>query len=109
MRFFQTPVFTRERVRLAYVIAIVVDVFQFVLGPLGWFMADELLDVTAMILIWRLIGFHPLLLPTAVLELVPVADMLPTWTGCVAVVVAIRKRKQAKEAMIPEAGRVIDV
>ena len=57
--------------------------------------ADELLDVVAMILTWRLIGFHPLLLPTFVLEFLPLADMLPTWTGCVAIVVALRKRQQA--------------
>jgi hypothetical protein len=37
----------------------------------------------------RLIGFHPLLLPTSVLEFLPLADMLPTWTGCVAIVVAL--------------------
>jgi len=57
--------------------------------------ADELLDVASTILTWRLIGFHPLLLPTFVLEFLSVADMLPTWTGCVAIVVALRKRQQA--------------
>jgi hypothetical protein len=48
------------------------------LGPLGWAGADEILDVAAMILIWRAIGFHPLLLPIFVLELLPLTDMLPT-------------------------------
>jgi len=72
------------------------------LGPFGWAFADELLDVAAMILTWRLIGFHPLLLPTFVLEFLPLADMLPTWTGCVAIVVALRKRQQA--AVLPPAS-----
>lgn len=48
-----------------------------------------------MILTWRVIGFHPLLLPTFALEFLPVADLLPTWTGCVALVVALRKKQQA--------------
>ena len=49
--------------------------------------------VTA-VLMWRLLGFHPLLLPTFIVEFLPVTDLLPTWTGCVAVVVALRKRQQ---------------
>jgi hypothetical protein len=62
----------------------------------------------AMALVWRLLGFHPLLLPTFVLKFLPVADLLPTWTGCVALVVAIRKRQQTPTS--PEVhGPVIDV
>src|SRR5216684_2912446 len=95
---FQVPLLTRKRVRLAYAVAVATDVLQFILGPFGWAFADELLDVAAMILIWRLIGFHPLLLPTFALEFLPVADMLPTWTGCVAIVVTIRKRQQHANA-----------
>src|SRR5438046_5584717 len=107
---FQSPVLTRERVRLAYAVAVTTDVLQLLLGPFGWAFADELLDVTAMTLTWRLIGFHPLLLPTFVLEFLPVADMLPTWTGCVAIVVAIRKRQQASKPIdLPPGGRIIDV
>jgi hypothetical protein len=109
LRGVQLPVLTRERVRLAYAIAVTTDVVQLLLGPFGWAFADELLDVTAMILIWRLIGFHPLLLPTFVLKFVPVADMLPTWTGCVAIVVALRKRQQASMSPPPGPGSVIDV
>jgi hypothetical protein len=56
----------------------------------------------------RVIGFHPLLLPTFVLELIPVADLLPTWTGCVAVVIALRRRFRVAESSRPQ-GDVIDV
>jgi hypothetical protein len=59
-----------------------------------------------MVVISRLIGFHPLLLPTFVLEFIPAADMLPTWTGCVALVTAIRQRQQPAP---PANGEVIDV
>jgi hypothetical protein len=106
---FQSPILTRERVRLAYAIAVTTDALQLLLGPFGWAFADELLDVTAMILTWRLIGFHPLLLPTFALEFLPIADMLPTWTACVAIVVAIRKRQQARMPPPPDPGPVIDV
>src|SRR5213595_1662262 len=91
----QAPFLTRHRIGCAYAIAVAADVVQLLLGPLGWAFADEMVDIFAMILIWRLIGFHPLLLPTFVLEFLPFADMLPTWTGCVAIVVALRKRQHA--------------
>lgn len=83
---------TRSRTRAAYAVAIATDLLQFALGPLGWAFADEILDVLALILTTRLIGFHPLLLPTFLVELIPVVDVLPTWTGCVALVVAMRKK-----------------
>jgi hypothetical protein len=105
----QSPVLTRERVRFAYAVAVTTDVLQLLLGPFGWAFADELLDVIAMMLTWRLIGFHPLLLPSFVLELLPVADMLPTWTGCVAIVVAVRKRQQPGNPLPLPPGPVIDV
>jgi hypothetical protein len=86
---------SRSRILTAYAVAAAVDVLQIVGGPLGWVFVDQALDVVAAVLMWRLLGFHPLLLPTFVVEFLPVADLLPTWTGCVAVVVALRKRQQA--------------
>ena len=100
------PVLTRQRIWAAYAVAVTVDVIQFGLGPIGWAFADEILDVAAMLLMWRLLGFHPLLLPTFVLEVVPLADLAPTWTVCVAIVIALR-RKQQNAPPIP--GPVIDV
>jgi hypothetical protein len=94
---------------LAYAVAIATDALQWLMGPLGWFLADELLDVAAMAVTWRLIGFHPLLLPTFVLEALPVADMLPTWTGCVAIVILLRKRQQASLSTPPPSEPFIDV
>jgi|SRR5262245_1757802 len=84
---------TRSHIRAAYAIAIATDVLQFGLGPLGWAFADEILDLVALVATTRLLGFHPLLLPTFVLELFPIVDVLPTWTGCVALVVAMRKKQ----------------
>jgi hypothetical protein len=102
------PPLTPHRVRLAYAMAITADVLQFVLGPIGWAGADEILDVAATAGIWRVLGFHPLLLPTFVIEFLPVADLLPTWTGCVALVIGQRRRQQIGPPP-PGSGPVIDV
>jgi hypothetical protein len=106
-RLFEQPALTPGRVRLAYVVAIATDLLQLLLGPFGWAFADEALDVAAMILISRALGFHVMLLPTFALEFLPFTDMLPTWTGCVALVVALRRRQEL--AMSPAPGPVIDI
>ena len=102
---------TRADVRAAYVVAVTVDAAQFLLGPFGWAGFDEVLDAVAMVAISRLIGFHPLFLPTFVLEFAPFTDMLPTWTGCVALVVRARRRQglvsdEAEPAIDVKAKRV---
>jgi len=104
----QVPTLTRGRVTAAYSAAVLVDGVQLLSGPLGWAGLDEALDVGAAILMWRLLGFHPLLLPTFVVEFLPVADLLPTWTGCVALVVALRKGQQ-RSVPAPTHGTIIDV
>jgi hypothetical protein len=103
------PSLTRRRIWGAYAAAATADILQLILGPFGWAFADELIDVAAAGLTFSLLGFHPLLLPTFVIEFLPIADMLPTWTGCVALVVATRKREQANVPPPPGPGPVIDV
>jgi len=100
---------TRSRIRAAYAVAIATDVLQFGLGPLGWAFFDEILDVIALIATTRLLGFHPLLLPTFIIEMVPVIDVLPTWTGCVALVVAMRNKQSPAMARDADAAVTIDV
>jgi len=102
-------VLTRSRIRSAYAIAIATDVLQIALGPLGWVGTDEVLDIAAMILTTRLIGFHPLLLPTFAVELVPFIDMLPTWTACVALVVAMKKKQGPPPSSGDDLAVTIDV
>jgi hypothetical protein len=107
-RFLEKPVITPARIRMAYGIAIVTDALQFVLGPIGWAFADEILDVIAMAATSATLGFHPLLLPTFALEFLPLTDMLPTWTGCVALVIATRKRQRSVPTEPAAPGQVID-
>ena len=81
---------------LALGVAISADALQFCLGPFGWAFGDQAIDVMAMVLTMWLLGFHVLLLPTFVLELVPVLEDLPTWTACVIAVIWLRRREQAQ-------------
>lgn len=98
---FRTRPLTGLRIALAVGIALATDAIQVALGPLGWAFFDEVMDVIAMVLISVLLGFHPLLLPTFVVEFVPLVDMLPTWTGCVGAVILLRKRTQSRNVPPP--------
>ena len=91
---FRVRQLTRMRIILAFVVAVVADGLQFLLNGVGWFGLDQAIDCVAMILVSWLIGFHILLLPTFVVELIPVLEDLPTWTACTAAVIALRKREQ---------------
>jgi hypothetical protein len=97
---FRIPVLSRTRIWLALSVALVTDALQLALGPWGWVIFDEVADVVAMSLITLLLGFHPLLLPTFLIEFFPAIDMLPTWTACTLAVVALR-RKQQRPGPVP--------
>ena len=49
-RRFSAPKLTRGRMVLALAVAVVADGLQLLLGPLGWFVVDEIIDVVAMVL-----------------------------------------------------------
>lgn len=91
---FRVPRLTRPRMFLALAVAVIADALQFILLPIAWTFAESAVDVVAMVLTTWILGFHLLLLPTFVIELVPIADALPTWTACVIAVIALRKRAQ---------------
>jgi hypothetical protein len=95
------PELTRGRMWFAFAVAACTDLVQLSLGPLGWLAVDQLLDVVAMVLVSRAIGFHMLLLPTFVVELLPVSDMLPTWTGCTAAVIMLRRKSPPSSPPLP--------
>ncbi len=90
----RAPKLTRTRIVLALAVAVFADALQLLLGPLGWVFGDQAIDCVAMALTSWAIGFHILLLPTFVVELVPVLEDLPTWTACTIAVIALRKRQQ---------------
>lgn len=106
---FRAPPLTRARLILALAVAIAADGTQLLLGPLGWAFIDQAIDVVAMLLTMWILGFHILLLPTFVVELVPVLEDLPTWTACVAAVIALRKREQNSPPPAPPAKPTIEI
>ncbi|MCX6894880.1 MAG: hypothetical protein NTZ16_05140 [Verrucomicrobia bacterium] len=91
---FQTPQLTRTRIVSALAVAVVADGIQIPLQAVP--VAPEIIDVIAMVATSAILGFHWLLLPTFLVEFVPLVDMMPTWTGCVVGVIALRKRAQGK-------------
>jgi hypothetical protein len=95
------PELTTRRVGAAFAVAMVCDALQVLLAPLGWMFVDDVLDLVAMLLLTVLLGFHPLLLPTFLLEIIPVAELLPGWTACVGVVVALRRKQQSAPPNTP--------
>ena len=94
---FHVPRLTGLRVTLALIVALVIDGLQFFLGPFGWVIVDQVLDVVGMVLTNWILGFHILLLPTFIVKLVPLLDELPTWTACVAAVIVLRRREQQSQ------------
>jgi hypothetical protein len=98
------PKLTRNRIILAFAIAVIADVIQFPITAAtatGIFaipgeLADFMVDCVVMVATCLLLGFHWALLPTLFVEIIPGLDLLPTWTGCVAFVLWQRKKEQAQ-------------
>jgi len=88
---------SRGRIRTARLVAIVADLLQIGLFPIfGEGLAsplDEVLDVGVCLILTSLVGCHFAFLPTFVVELVPIADLIPTWT--IAVFLATRQKQKA--------------
>ncbi len=92
---------TRARIALAFAVAITADILQLPIA-IGFFASllsvvgapadipleavDAGIDAVAAAATIALLGFHWILLPTGLIELIPGVDALPTWTACVAFV-----------------------
>jgi hypothetical protein len=115
------PKLTRDKVILAFAIAGVADLVQIPITAatttgllsIPGELADFLVDCVVMIVTTRLLGFHWVLLPSFLLELIPGPDLLPTWTASVAYVVWRRKKERAqppsiRPAVVQEAPLISD-
>lgn len=73
--------------RAAWAVAIAADTLQIAAFPLfvegGLSPADSLLDLIVAFILIRLLGWHWAFLPTLAAELIPGADLFPTWTAAV--------------------------
>ena len=95
---------TPTRIHLAWLVAIVVDALQIGLFPVTGGMSiwlDKPLDLLAMGLLWRLLGWHWALAPSFLFEFLPIAELAPTWT--LATWIVVRKRKAEGLAIPSEA------
>lgn len=87
--FLTVPALTRTRIAVGLATAIAADGLQLFAQAIPF--APQGIDLVAAIVVSRAIGFHPIFLPTFLVELIPLVDDLPTWTGCVLAVIAMRR------------------
>lgn len=78
------------RLIAAGVVAVTADVLQYVLLPMGTVFGiadptgvDQILDIAVAGIMCSLLGFHWVFVPSAIGKMVPVADMMPFWSGAV--------------------------
>jgi hypothetical protein len=90
---------TRNRRRAAWTIAIAADAVQLGLFPFTGSLStwvDKPMDVLVMLLLWRLLGWHLAFLPSFAIELIPYAELAPTWTLAVWLATRGRSDQEAK-------------
>lgn len=89
------PIDRRRHVRIAWIVALIADVLQWVAMPLfvagGASPFDLALEAIVSLVLFRLLGWHPALLPALLGELIPGVDLVPAWT--IAVWIATRGRR----------------
>ncbi len=69
-----------NRVQLARVVAVAVDLAQFALLPAELTPLNNAVDVLTAVAMVSLVGWHWAFLPTFLAELVPFVDLVPSWT-----------------------------
>jgi hypothetical protein len=71
--------------KLAWTLAIIADFLQVALLPLApiGMGASSAIDIIMAITMVKLLGWHPAFLPTAVAEVIPLVNLVPTWTAAV--------------------------
>src|SRR6202142_4722561 len=86
--------------RQAWFVAIAADALQIIAFPLfvegGVSPADSALDLLVAFALIRLLGWHWAFLPSLAAELIPGADLFPTWTAAVWFVT----RRQVREGQV---------
>jgi len=96
------PELTRKRIIIAYAVAVVADLIEFpisaaefsVVGAGAGEFAAFVVDAIVFGVMTKLLGFHWMFLPSFCVEVIPGLDLLPTWVGCVFLVVRQRKKTQ---------------
>lgn len=78
---------TPQTVRVARIVATAADLLQVLLLPAffpgAFSIANDVIDVLVAAVLLRIVGWHWSFVPTFVVELVPIVDLVPTWTAAV--------------------------
>jgi hypothetical protein len=74
------PQLTPRRVLIARVLALAVDLVQWVLLPVELTPLNNVIDAATGLALIALVGWHWAFLPTFLAEMVPFVDLVPTWT-----------------------------
>ncbi|MGH9441567.1 MAG: hypothetical protein ACRD16_04790 [Thermoanaerobaculia bacterium] len=103
--------FSRRRILIARGLAIAVDFAQIAVLPLfspgATSPADDALDVMTAAAMIGLVGWHWSFLPSFVSELVPVWDLVPTWTAAVFLATrSHRRRRGPPKRPLPASGSI---
>ena len=89
---------------MAWLVAVAADTLQIAALPLfaegGFSPADTVLDIVVAYILIRLLGWHWVFLPSMAAELIPGADLVPTWTA--AVYYATRGEIEMEEPQAPQ-------
>lgn len=92
--------------RLAWLVAMAADAIQAVAFPLfvegGLSPVNAVLDLVVGLLLTRLLGWHWAFLPSLAVELIPGADLFPTWTAAVWYVTRRQANPEEPEILPPE-------
>ena len=104
---------TPKRVKAARVLGVVADAVQLGLLPLfagGWVSPlNDALDVGVAIAMVVLMGWHWAFLPAFVSELLPIWDLVPSWTAAVLIATRNAPTVVEVESLPPPGAKVIDV
>jgi hypothetical protein len=79
---------SRARILAAWSLALTIDGAQALAaatelsGPLHLAIAVGL-DLVTMVIMWLLLGWHMVFLPSFISEMIPIVDLAPTWTAAV--------------------------
>jgi len=88
--------------RMAWIIALAADALQWAAFPFfaegGISPLDSALDLVVAFLLIRLVGWHWAFLPSMIAEVLPGADLFPTWSA--ALLFVTRDRIQGTEPVV---------
>jgi hypothetical protein len=101
---------TTNRVKAARVLGVMADAVQLGLLPLfvgGWVSPlNDALDVVVAVAMVALVGWHWAFLPAFFSEMIPIWDLVPSWTA--AVLIATRNGPSEAEPPGPPAAKGLD-